>query len=584
MNKFIFFSLLLVSELFVTSCNDDLDLKSDGSITMAEVFTDRNRTRGYLNGCYGFLPSPYLEAGSFTDDAEDSDDITPGSRYDYWYNGGVNATNFASYILDGSPWGNYYQGIRRCNVFIANIDEATAYATDAEKIGWKAQAYVLRAFYYLELFKRYGQVPLVLESRSADYDYTQDKKASIGEIVTQILSDCDTALATAESEDFPWRMMSNQWNMMTRAVAYAIKSQAITFAVSPLFDDGTFTIEQAVQITGDALSQCLNHGYTLFTTTDNYHNAYAYYFLYNPNDLGATDKETIYGGTQVSAWSDAGLPTTEGMTKAGPCPTQDLVDAYEMANGLAPILGYDDIDHLKPIINPNSGYDENNPYEGRDPRFYATIYFNGALRKLDGSSDQKIETFEGGTEGISTTSKMYTRTGYYMHKYAHFNSNRYSNSDGYMRIFRLPELYYNFAETAYQAYGPDKQIDLGNGISFSACGAINVVRARVGMPGFESGMSVDEFQKKYRNERRIEYAMEILRYFDVRRWKILNETERFVTGMRIVQKEDGSLSYQRFRFNDRASYEDRYLFYPLDVTEVDKMERLTGDDWQNLGW
>lgn len=62
MNKFIFFSLLLVSELFVTSCNDDLDLKSDGSITMAEVFTDRNRTRGYLNGCYGFLPSPYLEA------------------------------------------------------------------------------------------------------------------------------------------------------------------------------------------------------------------------------------------------------------------------------------------------------------------------------------------------------------------------------------------------------------------------------------------------------------------------------------------------------------------------------------------
>lgn len=90
MNKFIFFSLLLVSELFVTSCNDDLDLKSDGSITMAEVFTDRNRTRGYLNGCYGFLPSPYLEAGSFTDDAEDSDDITPGSRYDYWYNGGVN--------------------------------------------------------------------------------------------------------------------------------------------------------------------------------------------------------------------------------------------------------------------------------------------------------------------------------------------------------------------------------------------------------------------------------------------------------------------------------------------------------------
>lgn len=587
MNKRIFSSLLvgllLAEGSLLTSC-DGLDLQSDGSITMKEVFNDRNRTRGYLDACYDYLPGTLFDAGSYTDDAEDSDDITSGSAFDFWYNGGVNANNFGTYAPGGAPWSRYYQGIRRCNVFIANIDASTGYATDEEKAGWKAQAKVLRALYYLELFKRYGQLPLLLEERPKNYDYSQDKKASVGEIVTQILKDCNEALSVPESDDFPWGVQNNQWNMMTRAMAWAIQSQAVTFAVSPLFDDGTFTQQQAADITKKALGECLNHDYSLFTETDGYHDAYASYFLYNPNDLRAKDKETIFGGNRVAAWQNAGLPTTEGMSKAGPCPTQDLVDAYEMADGTPPVTGYQDADHLKPILNPESTYDDNNPYEGRDPRFYATVYHNGALRKLDGTSDERIETYEGGKQGISDKSKQYTHTGYYLHKYAHFLSNKNSNSDGYVRIFRLPELLFNFAETAVAVYSPDEKIDLGGGLKMSACDAVNRVRQRAGMPDFPTGMSKDEFTKKYRNERRIEYAMEQLRYFDVRRWKILGQTEKFVTGMRITKASDGTLTYTRFRFKDRASYDDKYLLFPLDVTDVSKMMKLTGVNWQNAGW
>lgn len=584
MKKIIILSLLAAWGLSFTSCNDDLDLKSDGSITMADVFNDRNRTRGYLNGCYDHTPGVHPDAGSFTDDAQDSDDITSGSIFDHWYNEGINAVNFGSYVLGGARWEACYIGIRRCNVFLANIDASTAYATNEEKVGWKSQAYVLRAFYYLELFKRYGQVPLLITDRDATADYSKDKKATIGEIVNQILSDCDLALSTPVTEHFPWGVQNNQWKMMNRAIAYAIKSQAVTFATSPLFDDGTITKEKALEVTKEALGQCLSHDYSLFTETDGFHNAYGYYFLYNPNDLRAKDKETIYGGTQVAVWSSAGLPTNDGMTKSGCCPTQDLVDCYEMNNGQQPILGYSDADHLKPIINASSGYDEKEPYKNRDPRFYMTVYYNGALRYLDGSNNKVVETYVDGAEGISDKNRKYTRTGYYLHKYNHFKSDKRSNSDGYVRFFRLPELYFNFAELAYQVKGADEKIDLGNGTQLSARDAVNIVRARAGMPELESGMNKSDFEKRYRNERRVEFAMEQIRYFDVRRWKIINETEKFVTGMEITKNGDGSFTYNRFRFKNRPTSDSKFLLFPLDVTEVSKMLTLTGDNWQNPGW
>ncbi|MDD2437240.1 MAG: RagB/SusD family nutrient uptake outer membrane protein [Massilibacteroides sp.] len=578
MKNYLYFPFLFII-FCLSSCDDLLDLKSNGTITMDEVFTDRNRTRGYLNSCYNYLPTTYLHAGSFTDDAEDSDN-TAYSTFDYWYNTGLSASRFQVINFDGGPWSDYFQGIRKCNVFLISIDNATAYATDSEKAGWKAQAYTLRAFYYLQLVKRYGQIPLLLEDYGVSHDYASEKKATVGQIVQQILDDCDSALATPSSADYSWDIRDNQWGIMTKAVAWAIKSQAITYAKSPLFDDGTFTIDKALEITKEALSQFLSNGYELWNEADpeNGHNAYATYFLYNPNDMRAKDKETIYGGNQVAVWQNAGLPIIGGVSKAGSCPSQDLVDAYEMANGETPITGYNDANHLKPIINSASGYDENNPYENRDPRFYSTIFYNGSKR---GTSS--IYTYETGNCGISETNIKYTTTGYYLRKYGDDRSNRNSNYDGYVRIMRLPEIYFNFAEIAYQAKGADEKIDLGGNRSMSACDAVNAVRARAGMPNFPTGLTSDLFEKKYRNERRIEYAMEIDRYFDLRRWKILSEKTQFITGMRITKESDG-YTYNRFRFENRPTCEDKYLLYPLTLTEVNKMMTLTGENWQNPGW
>ncbi|MBE8722003.1 RagB/SusD family nutrient uptake outer membrane protein [Sphingobacterium sp. Ka21] len=561
-------------------------MPSDGRITLDEIFNDYNHTRGYLNSCYGYAPRPYMDRSSFTDESQDADDITPGSKYNLWYRGATTVSSFPDHSADGSPWAQLYEGIRKCNVFLENIKGGSVYVSEEEKSGWIAQAHTLRALYYLQLIKRYGAVPFFDRPLPVGYDFSQDKKSSFSDIVRFILQDCDEALKIPDTRDgFSWAIYDNQAGKMTRAVAYAIKSQAVTYAVSPLWSDGSFTWEDATQINAEALSQCLANDYRLFNVepaSGGAPNPYGLYFVTSSNDQRSVDKETIYQlGIQMQVWRYAGLPTIAGMERAGPNPTQGLVDSYEMANGEPPIIGYEDSQRMVPIINAASGYDPNNPYAGRDPRFYASIYYNGAPRYFN-AANEFVETYVGGDEGISTTNRRHTRTGYYLRKFSNPGSGQNNNADGATRLFRLAELYLNFAESAYQSAGPDVVIQASN-IGISARDAVNAVRARAKMPPLPGGLSAEQFEIRYRNERKIEMAFEEHRYFDVRRWKILADTDQFVTGMRI-EIENGELVYNRFKFADRNSSSDKYLLYPIDQAEVNKMFQLTGQNWQNPGW
>ncbi|WP_352421158.1 RagB/SusD family nutrient uptake outer membrane protein, partial [Proteiniphilum sp.] len=501
------------------------------------------------------------------------------------------------------------------------------------------------------------------------------------------------------------------------------------------------------EITKEALDQCLAHGFELFNVTpggDVAQNAYAYYFIFRSDPSRSVDKETIFESTsaRTNVWKWAGTPITGGAEKAGAGPSQELVDAYGMqATGEMPVLGYNDANRLDPIINTASGYDPNNPYEGRDPRFYASVYYNNSPRSLSSGNIEKdifplkflpsvvnnisvsenndevtltstgsdpwihtstlgkplgdaekkvisfqyksnirvtnaefffcvaggpqggrssgenivieqasewtrfeydlstaisnwgfgvdasggaqpenhflrfditggagyeitikdfqietftpppapipVETFVGGNCGISDdiTQIRFTRTGYYLRKFNDYRSNVNVDNDGLMKIFRLGELYLNFAEAAYNSAGPDVAVAgkaAGAG-ALSARDAVNIVRARVEMPPLPAGLSNEEFQVRYRNERQVELAFEEHRFFDVRRWKILNETDKFVTGMRITKDGDNYI-YNRVKLQERGTNTDKYLMFPLSLSEVSKMEALTGDDWQNPGW
>lgn len=721
----------------LSSCNDMLELQNDGRISMSEVFKTRNGVTGYLNACYNYRLAPSLDRVSLTDDAQDADDMFGSSLFNRWYANSFSAMNYSN--TDGSPWAGFYEGIRKCNVFLANmetLDPESILNWDGEISSWIAEAKTLRACYYLEIIKRYGACPLITVPYETLHNFGADTRAPVSEVVRQIVKDCDEALAAPEiSLGFSWSVSQGRRGVMTRPMALFLKSQAILFAASPLFSDGTFTWTDARDASKTALAQCLSHGYELFNTTpdsDVAQNAYAYYFISTSDEQQAFDKETIYSGAGTVIWQQHGLQTTPGQVKAGACPTQELVDSYEMqATGEPPVSGYTDPQHLNPVINTASGYNPDKPYEGRDPRFYASIYYNGAIRQLgipgglgrddhfpltlDAGGNQinysvnddgeyrleatgsdpylntsaigkdleappgsiyvrmqykapqdinggefffckpnaaggietgtvlkfpkaadwtdwevditewavqftwgnaanhrlrfdfsnesghilevrnmevvvessiapaaPVETFVGGTEGITSADRRTTRTGYYLRKYNNWKSSKDNSADGEIRKFRLAELYLNFAEAAYQTDGADAKIDMGSGLSMSARDAVNAIRSRADMPPFPAGMTKEAFEKKYRNERRVELAFEDSRYFDIRRWKTMEELSRYVTGMRITP--DGSdFRYQRISI-ERLSYGEKYYLYPLSSTEVNKMQDHTGTNWQNPGW
>jgi len=566
MKKYYILILTLVASLGLSACQDRLDLRSNGTIDMSQVFKDRNRTKGYLNACYSYVLSYDLYADSFSDNAQNSMSAQAGNKYDVWYNQGVTASNFGTYNVDGDPWASLYQGIRKCNVFLANIGSATGEMTESERAGWTSQAYTLRAYYYLQLVKRYGQCPLILEDLGTTHDYSVDTKATVADLTKQIVADCEKALETPDCEDYSYSYTSGQYGIMNKAIAQAVKVEAVMWAISPLLSDG-YSKEDALAVAADGLAALLKNDYSLWTATGAGVNAYATYHLTNPNDMRAADKETIYGSGQVAVWSACGIPVVAGITSAGACPTQELVDAYEMANGQVAITGYNDSKHLEPVINSASGYNDKKPYVNRDPRFYATVWYYGSKR-----GSVTINTKNGGSCSIKSNDVKYTMTGYYLRKYANDLSNKNSNADGYLRRMTLAEVYYNFAEVALAANGADTKV---GGVNLSARDAVNKVRSRAGMPDIASGLSNADFEKRYQNDRRVELAFTGDRLFSVRRWKTLSASS-VVSGM--------TSDCERFAFDARPTTADKYLLYPINQTESNKIVTITGGSWQNPGW
>ena len=602
-NQIIRVYFLAVMILF--SCAD-LDLPSDGRLTYKDIFSQYTLTRNFYMTCLSYIPQFGLEYGdktplaSYCDEAHDAGDNKSGTGVNTWYN---NRTSSSNNPLTSTTdwWGYMFEGIRKCNSFLSSIHDpelATAVIDEEEKNGWIAEVRVARAFYYLQIIKRYGGVPLMDTPYDVFHDFSKDKRSSFEASADFIIADCNAALAIPESSSsttgFRWSVLESERGKLSRGFAYAIKSQTALYAASPLwYSAGSkYTWEYAVVIIKEALDQCLTHGYELYNVPvaeDMAQNPYAYYFIQRWDPGRSVDKETIYETTakRTNVWRYAGTPITDGMEKAGACPSQELVDCYEMAaTGEIPVLGYADANHLQPIINTASGYDPANPYAGRDPRFYASVYYNNAPRLLT-ASNPLVETFVGGNCEISdrVTDTRFTRTGYYLRKFNNFRSGINVDNDGYMKIFRLGELYMNFAEAAYLAFGPDVPVNttVAGGKAMSARDAVNTIRMRVKIPPLPAGMSKSDFEKRYRNERRVEFAFEEHRFFDVRRWKILNETDNFVTGMRIT-KADNKFVYTRFKLSERNTNSDKYLMFPLPQYEVAKMKDATGDNWQNPGW
>lgn len=625
----------------IYSCSDVLNQAPDGKISLEEVFGDNDKTMYYLNTCYSGINAKgclyfFWSRGpvNWCDDSWDADDLdvswAASRRY---YDGNASASDFpANYNAGDSgnesvSWARSFQRIRNCAVFLQNIPNAKV-NSESDRSRWTAEAHILRAYYYSELLMWFGcSLPIIREPYTYDADFSKVERSSFHDVVEFIVEDCDAALAC---EELPWRITTDSEAMrMTKAVAWAIKSRMTLFAASPLYNDGNNYWEEAYSVNKAAVQALESNGYALYdklnqaavwgdekaylpTAASQYFNEY----FCNSGAYAAdpADKETIY---QLRDGANLDLANVDGIGailgyKTGTCPSQELVDAFETIDG-QPVLDlakpYLDEQHLKPNYNSsNTTYDKNNPYANRDPRFYATVYYNGSKRYCNWSTEAEKISFENLGQGkgenvrIITTWDAYedaegniinspeplmgrsmtgrtpTRTGYFQRKFLHPNSGVEMRLNGARhKDYRLAEIYLNFAEAAMEAGHTDEAITY-----------VNKVRARAGMPGLPAGLSGENLRQRIHNERRVEFALEGNRYFDVRRWhkpdEDLSATDRWITGAHITHMQDGTYKYERTILKERQCYTNKWLKMPIPLTEVNNMRAITGEDWQNPGW
>ena len=615
-------------------------------------FRTNTETRDYLALCYSSVPVKALQyffwsrgPVNWCDDAWDGDDVDVSwAGSGRLYNGDASATDHPvwtriSGYVENSYWTKYLSAIRSCTLFLQSIDDAVVDNED-DRARWKAEAHLLRAYYYAELLQWFGcGLPLYDDVYSNIYT----GRASYYETVQYILRDCDAAIAC---EQLPWRITSsadvtipsgrygsNSSRRMTKALAWAIKSRMSLFAVSPLYNDGANHWAAAAEITRQAVSELEAHGYGLYNQLhfpETWGSAHAhlpnqYSQIYNEyfcNSMEWTDSpadvETIYQLTNGSTdLANVDLIGAICGYKTGTCPSQELVDAYETIDG-EPVLNlakpYNDVQHLSPNYNTaNTLYDPQDPYANRDPRFYASIYYTGAKRYCTWATAAGYNSWENrgqipgfsGTRTIATWAhwerggivhnerepimgrdffgRTPTRTGYFQRKFAHPNSgigNRIDGADH--KDYRFAEMLLNAAEAAFES-----------GDEASARQYMNRVRARVGMPAVGAGVTGEALRLRIRNERRVEFALEGNRYFDVRRWHNptddLADTDRWVTAADITCHVDADnnvtgYTYGRSVIRERKCYTNKYLKVAIPESEVNKAIWAGGGNWQNPGW
>lgn len=493
---------------------------------------------------------------SATDEADFANSLSDIHKF---YNGGWSAANPFPDI-----WQRAYRAITEVHIYLEKIDKVdlSDYEYDSNypnmvlQFGlYPYELRFLRAYYYFELARAYGDVPLVLKSLTNE-EANNVTRTPVQDVFKFIVKECDEI---AEYLPISYRNEPGaEIGRATRGAAMALKARTLLYAASPLFnkDNNQELWHEAAVACKDLLDRASEWGITL--------SSYSSLWGHNAN----TNSELILGINrgESNTFEMNNYPVGVENGSSGNCPTQSLVDAYE----------YKDNGETFGQRHPGEvNVTKENPYEGLDPRFAMTIVKNGDQWPTNSAQKITLETYEGGFNGAPKYNA--TTTGYYLRKYVDGNCVTTYNNPSTQRhtwiVFRLAEMYLDYAEAMYNYYGDaDTKGDLG----MSANEAINVLRNRsdIKMPEFTGSAG---FMERYRRERMVELAFEDHRFWDVRRWKIGNSAFASVQGadLKLV---NGDVMLSRKTIARR--WDDKYYLFPIPQSEIQKNPKLT----QNPGW
>ena len=560
----------------LASCSDQMDYNEYNIYDKDYITQNFANVGGFMSDIYNTVDYDFgnYSSGAMQASATDESEYSiMGNGIEDFYNGAWGPTNAKNGI-----WNSMYAGIKTCNHVIHELQGLTFdelklnsdYAAQLHRYeNYKYESRFMRAYFYVCLVRQYGDVPLVTTEISAE-EANAVKRTAADEVFKFILDECNE-IQSKITEDYSdlgqFATGSEETGRADKLAVLALKARAALYWASPLFNatGDKERYKTAALYTKELLEAAENRGKGL---TANYADLWAAASF----NTASIMKEILFGRRYGSAGSagdnlvetnnyPAGIEGGAG----GNCPTQNLVDAYDMING-------------KSINEAGSGYDEQNPYKDRDPRLAATVAVNGDQWPTY-SGAAKIETFQGGINGEPLTGA--TPTGYYLKKLCNgaislASNSKFTASRHTWLTFRMGEFYLNYAEAVFKYLGSADATSAE--FPMSAREAASKTRERVGMPAFEAGIDATTFWTKLCNERFVELAFEGHRFWDVRRWKEADKYFKNIVEMKLTKEADGTITYTRK--NVARQWNDKMYLYPIPQAELLKNPNLT----QNAGW
>jgi hypothetical protein len=573
----------------MASCTDSYENFPVDQFTEEYVFSKTDsmgvQALNLLNSTYSLLDNGHNGIGGDYLDAASDDAISINQNDPDVYKLAIGRFTANSRVNSHMGWGKYYEGIRKANIIINNIDVVpfkntfTNFNGEQKKLNHtvKAEARFLRTYFYFELVKRYGAVPLLMDSVYKLGDDMELPRNTFEECISYMVDELDSIKYDLRSVSMPDAAVYG--HAATIEAAMALKSRILLYAASPLFNENPVSTDDPAQkalvgyesynaerwkAAADAAKEFMNtFGPAGRKTVDLAKNQMGIFLsFYSP----AVNPEMIFfrqGGqskeveTKNGPLGFSGNSIGNGRTN----PTQNLVDAFPMKDG-------------KPVGESTLyPFNPQKPYDNRDPRLSLAVLYNGS--KWLG---RVLETYRGGANN-PTNSAEYTRTSYYMRKFMGNFSNATEYSNGYHLwvIFRYAEILLNYAEAQNEYLDAPSQ---------EVYDALIQLRKRVAIAagsdklyGLKANMTKEEMREAIQNERRIEMAFEEQRYWDIRRWRIAEDVFRNpLKGMSIV-KNLTSVVYTEVDVLT-VNFEERRYLYPLPYSEVIKNSRMI----QNPGW
>lgn len=585
------YSILIVMAMACfTGCNDDfLDVKPLDKYSDAAVWEDPVLVQSYVNNIYMGIPYPFttLMLSSCVDESMavwdwESSLVTQSQLSPSYL--AIFDNGFWTGSLRYMTWNNMYRNVRACNLFFEKIEDVE-FPDPAVKEDLIGQVTFLRAYFYHQLVALYGGVPLITKAYTATDDF-QVARNTYEQCIDFIVSECDKAAQILGSTGKAYA---------SKGAALALKSRVLLYAASDLYNtngswaDGYSNPELVSYTSGDraarwqaakaaakavidlglyelyggespATPEAATENFTgLFLNDGNQEDIFLQFYDVLHNTDWDGPNPGLFNGP--NGWHNWG----------GNTPTGQLADAFEMNDGTQ--------------FDWNNPAHASDPYANRDPRFYATILYEGARwrpRPADVVDADPLGMVQVGNydkngtivPGLDTRKSPIedwngSYTGYYLRKFIDPSINhQYDKQQLPWRRFRYAEILLNYAEAC---------LELGE--EEEARTYMNKIRARAAMPAItESG---DQLMARYRNERRVELAYEEHRFYDVRRWMIAPSVYEDAQGVMITgdMAPDGTIfnrvyapdpSVQQREWNPNNSF----YFLPIKLDEMNRNELL----------